>query len=263
MPGAGCGGASDAATPAGPSAAADQSSASSRRTPGAVAQAAQTDRITDQYTLEKNVSGVWGEDEGQYISVHVSVHVPQLECDSPDAAYINDELNDIYAAHFREYEAYEEAGQPGSEYPQIGVNWDAYWYGDCVSLVVSSYYGGTDPIYSQGWCFDFAAGHKLSVTELLMRMGLDPDEVQAQMQRQAMQTFDREMAQGAYYESWRLDGELSQGRINPIFPLALLLENRYNILWTKGSKGRTLVEKRVRCAAATPPAEMPDAVPDA
>ena len=54
-----------------------------------------------------------------------------------------------------------------------------------------------------------------------------------------------------------------KGRINPIFPLALLLENRYNILWTKGSKGRTLVEKRVRCAAATPPAEMPDAVPDA
>ena len=96
MPGAGCGGASDAAAPAGPSAAADQSSDSSRSTPGAAVQTAQTDRITDQYTLEKNVSGVWGEDEGQYISVHVSVHVPQLECDSPDAAYINDELNDIY-----------------------------------------------------------------------------------------------------------------------------------------------------------------------
>ena len=263
MPGAGCGGSSDAAAPAGPSAAADQSSASSRSTPGAAALAAQTDRITDQYTLEKNVSGVWGEDEGQYISVHVSVPVPQLECDSPDAAYINNELNDIYAAYFREYEAYEEAGQPGSEYPQIGVNWDAYWYGDCVSLVMRSRYDGTAPWFYSGWCFDFAAGHKLSVTELLMRMGLDPDEVQAQMQRQAMQTFDREMAQGAYYESWRLDGELSQGRINPIFPLALLLENRYNILWTKGSKGRTLVEKRVRCAAATPPAEMPDAVPDA
>ena len=216
MPGAGCGGASDAAAPAGPSTAADQSSASSRSTPGAVAQAAQTDRITDQFALEKNVSGVWGKDAGQYISVHVSVHMPQLECDSPDAAYINDELNDIYAAHFREYEAYEEAGQPGGEYPQIGVNWDAYWYGDCVSLVVSSYYGGTDPIYSQGWCFDFAAGHKLSVTELLMRMGLDPDEVQAQMQRQAMQTFDREMAQGAYYESWRLDGELSQMRMDTL-----------------------------------------------
>lgn len=212
MPGAGFGGASDAAAPAGPSAAADQSSDSSRSTPGAAALAAQTDRITDQYTLEKNVSGVWGEDEGQYISVHV----PQLECDSPDTAYINDELNDIYAAHFREYEAYEEAGQPGGEYPQIGVNWDAYWYGDCVSLVMRSRYDGTAPWFYSGWCFDFAAGHKLSVTDLLMRMGLDPDEVQAQMQRQAMQTFDREMAQGAYYESWRLDGELSQMRMDTL-----------------------------------------------
>ena len=212
----GAAGASDAAAPAGPSAAADQSSASSRSTPGAAALAAQTDRITDQYTLEKNVSGVWGEDEGQYISVHVSVPVPQLECDSPDAAYINNELNDIYAAYFREYEAYEEAGQPGSEYPQIGVNWDAYWYGDCVSLVMRSRYDGTAPWFYSGWCFDFATGHKLSVTELLMRMGLDPDEVQAQMQRQAMQTFDREMAQGAYYESWRLDGELSQMRMDTL-----------------------------------------------
>ena len=124
----GCGGAAAPAAPAG-SGAASQSAAA------AAVQTAQKERITDQYTLEKNISGVWEADTGQYISVHVSVHVPQLECDSPDAASINDELNDIYAAHFREYEAYEEAGQPGNEYPQIGVNWDAYWYGDCVSPV--------------------------------------------------------------------------------------------------------------------------------
>ena len=41
---------------------------------------------------------------GQRCRMHVSVHVPQLECDSPDAASINDELNAIYAADFREYE---------------------------------------------------------------------------------------------------------------------------------------------------------------
>ena len=130
---AGCGG-----TQSSPSTAADQSSDSSRSTPGAVAQAAQTDRITDQYTLEKNVSGVWGEEAVQCISVHV----PKLECDSPDAAYINDELNTIYAADFREFENSEEAGQPGSEAPLIGVGWDDWWYGDCVSLVVRSRYGG-------------------------------------------------------------------------------------------------------------------------
>ena len=203
----GCGG-----TQSSPSTAADQSSDSSRSTPGAVAQAAQTDRITDQYTLEKNVSGVWGEDAVQCISVHV----PQLECDSPDAAYINDELNAIYAADFREYEAYEEAGQPDGEAPLIGVGWDAYWYGDCVSLVVRSRYGGTAPWRYSGWCFDFSTGRQLTTAEMLQRMGLDPDEVQQQVQRQVMQAFDREMALGGYYEGLRSGGELSQMRMDTL-----------------------------------------------
>ena len=222
----GCGG-----TQSSPSAAADQSSDSSRSTPGAVAQAAQTDRITDQYTLEKNVSGVWGEDTVQYISVHV----PKLECDSPDAASINEELNAIYAADFREFEAYEEAGQPDGDAPLIGVGWDDWWYGDCVSLVVRSRYGGTAPWFYNGWCFDFATGRQLTVAEMLQRMGLDPDTVQQQMQRQAMQTFDREMAQGAYYESWRLDGELSQMRMdtleyNELENLCLLLPEQNQLV---------------------------------
>ena len=208
----GCGG-----TQSSPSAAADQSSGSSRSTPSAVAQAAQTDRITDQYTLEKNVSGVWGEEAVQCISVHV----PKLECDSPDAVSLNKDLNAIYAADFREFEAYEEAGQPGGEYPQIGVGWDAYWYGDCVSLVVRSRYGSTAPWRYIGWCFDFATGRQLTVAELLQRMGLDPDEVQTQVQRKAMQAFDREMAQGAYYEGLRLGGELSQMRMDTLEDTAL------------------------------------------
>ena len=209
---AGCGGASDAAAPAGPSAAADQSSDNSRSTPGAAARTDQTDRITDQYTLEKNVSGVWGEDAVQYISVHV----PKLECDSPDAASINEELNAIYAADFREFENSEEAGQPGGEAPLIGVGWDDWWYGDCVSLVVRSRYGGTAPWRYSGWCFDFATGQQITVAEMLQRMGLDPDTVQEQVQRQAMQAFDREMAQGAYYEGLRLGGELSQMRMDTL-----------------------------------------------
>ena len=151
----------------------------------------------------------------------ISVHVPKLECDSPDAAYINDELNAIYAADFREFEAYEEAELPDGEVPQIGVGWDAYWYGDCVSLVVHSRYGGTAPWRYIGWCFDFASGRQLTVAELLQRMGLDPDTVQQQVQRQAMQAFDREMAQGAYYEGLRLGGELSQMRMDTLEDTAL------------------------------------------
>ena len=213
----GCGGAAAPAAPA-------NSGAAAKSTASTAVQTAQKERITDQYTLEKNVSGVWGEEAVQYISVHV----PKLECDSPDAVSLNKDLAAIYAADFREYEAYEEAGQPGGEYPQIGVGWDAYWYGDCVSLVVRSRYGGTAPWRYSGWCFDFATGQQITVAEMLQRMGLDPDTVQEQVQRQAMQAFDREMAQGAYYEGLRLGGELSQMRMdtleyNELESLCLLL----------------------------------------
>ena len=248
----GCGG-----TQSSPSAAADQSSDSSRSTPGAVAQAAQTDRITDQYTLEKNVSGVWGEDAVQYISVHV----PQLECDSPDAAYINGELNAIYAADFREFENSEEAGQPGGEYPQIGVGWDDWWYGDCVSLVVRSRYGGTAPWRYSGWCFDFATGRQLTVAEMLQRMGLDPDEVQQQVQRQAMQAFDREMALGGYYEGLRSGGELSQMRMdtleyNELENLCLLLPQQDQLV-LRGKYSCEEGWQQLDMELSLPPADTP------
>ena len=249
---AGCGG-----TQSSPSTAADQSSDSSRSTPGAVAQAAQTDRITDQYTLEKNVSGVWGEEAVQCISVHV----PQLECDSPDAAYINDELNTIYAADFREFENSEEAGQPGSEAPLIGVGWDDWWYGDCVSLVVRSRYGGTAPWRYSGWCFDFATGQQITVAEMLQRMGLDPDTVQQQVQRQAMQAFDREMAQGAYYEGLRLGGELSQMRMdtleyNELENLCLLLPEQDQLV-LRGKYSCEEGWQQLDMELSLPPADTP------
>ncbi len=249
---AGCGG-----TQSSPSAAADQSSDSSRSTPGAVAQAVQKERITDQYTLEKNVSGVWGEDAVQYISVHV----PKLECDSPDAASINDELNAIYGADFREYENYEEAGQPGSEAPLIGVGWDDWWYGDCVSLVVRSRYGGTAPWRYSGWCFDFATGQQLTVAEMLQRMGLDPDTVQQQVQRLAMQAFDREMAQGAYYEGLRLGGELSQMRMdtleyNELENLCLLLPEQDQLV-IRGKYSCEEGWQQLDMELSLPPADTP------
>ena len=215
----GCGG-----TQSSPSAAADQSSDSSRSTHSAVAQAAQTDRITDQWSLEKTV-------RGEMIGVmKLSIHVPQLVCDSPDAAALNEELAAMYAAEYMDYESYPDAEVPqGEESPQTEIiNWDAYWYGDCVSLVMRSHDYEDAPWYYSGWCFDFATGKRLTTAELLQRMGLDPDEVQTQVYRQAMQAFDREMAQGAYYEGLRLGGNLSEMRMgtleyNALENLCLLL----------------------------------------
>ena len=215
---AGCGG-----TQSSPGAAADQSSDSSRSTPGAVVQAAQKERITDQWSLEKTV-------RGEMIGVQkLSIHVPQLVCDSPDAAALNEELAAMYAAEYMDYESYPDAEVPqGEECSQTEINWDAYWYGDCVSLVMRSHDYDDAPWYYSGWCFDFATGKQITTAEMLQHMGLDPDEVQTQVQRLAMQAFDREMAQGAYYEGLRLGGNLSEMRMgtleyNALENLCLLL----------------------------------------
>ena len=201
---AGCGSASDGAVPAGSGAAA-QSAADT------AVQTAQNDRITEQFTLEKTVRDEYG------ITQKLNIHVPQLECDSPDAAYLNDELAAMYAAEYRDYESYPQAEVSQDEWcPQIYIDWDAYWYGDCVSLVVFRYDGGLDPGYSRGWCFDFATEKQVSVTEMLQRMGLDPDAVQQQMLCGAMQTFDRRMAQGYYYEGLLSGGNLASMRMNTL-----------------------------------------------
>ena len=214
----GCGG-----TQSSHSAAADQSSDSSRSTASTAVQTTQKERITDQWSLEKTV-------RGEMIGVmKLSIHVPQLVCDSPDAAALNEELAAMYAAEYMDYESDPDAEVPQSEdCAQVEIGWDAYWYGDCVSLVMRSHDYEDAPWYYSGWCFDFVTGKRLTTAELLQRMGLDPDEVQTQVYRQAMQAFDREMAQGAYYEGLRLGGNLSEMRMgtleyNALENLCLLL----------------------------------------
>ena len=56
------------------------------------AQPAQKERITDQWSLEKTVRDEYG------ITQKLNIHVPQLVCDSPDAAALNEELAAMYVA---------------------------------------------------------------------------------------------------------------------------------------------------------------------
>ena len=200
----GCGSAAAPAAPAG-------SGTAAQSTADTAVQTAQKDRITEQFALEKTIRDDYN------ITQKLTIHVPQLVCDGPDAAYLNDELAAMYAADFRQYEDSPEIEPQQDEWcPETYINWDAYWYGDCVSLVVFRYDGGTDPGYSRGWCFDFATGKQVSVAEMLQRMGLDPDAVQQQMLRGAMQTFDRHMAQGGYYEGLLSGGNLASMRMNTL-----------------------------------------------
>ena len=245
----GCGGAAAPAAPAG-SGAASQSAAAP------AVQTAQKERIIDQWSLEKTV-------RGEMIGVmKLSIHVPQFVCDSPDAAALNEELAAMYAAEYKDYESYPDAEVPqGEDCAQVEIGWDAYWYGDCVSLVMRSHDYEDAPWYYSGWCFDFATGRQITTAEMLQHMGLDPDEVQTQVQRQAMQAFDREMAQGAYYEGLRLGGELSQMRMdtleyNELENLCLLLPEQDQLV-LRGKYSCEEGWQQLDMELSLPPADTP------
>ena len=140
--------------------------------------------ITEQYTLEKVVQA---ENGGK---VRLNIHLPRLESDSADAARINAEIARYYEYDVQEYADCPEAADPDVWDICIEMNWNASWYGDCVSLVVSSCYGGTDAPFHWGWCFDFDSGKQLTVTQMLQRMGADPLALENALRRQVMHTFD-------------------------------------------------------------------------
>ena len=92
-------------------------------------------------------------------------------------------------------------------------------------------------------------------------MGLDPDEVQQQVQRQAMQAFDREMAQGAYYEGLRSGGELSQMRMdtleyNELENLCLLLPEQDQLV-LRGKYSCEEGWQQLDMELSLPPADTP------
>lgn len=135
------------------------------------AENAETPRITEQISLEKQCSAGY---------TTISVHLPKLESDSADAARINQEIWEMGSEYIhRDPDAILEKGF---------YTWDATWYGDCVSIVVSK----DDPAWGEQyhWCFDFESGTQLTNTQLLQRMGADPLALENALRRQVMQTFD-------------------------------------------------------------------------
>ena len=135
------------------------------------AENAETPRITEQISLEKQCSAGY---------TTISVHLPKLESDSADAARINQELWEMGAPYLEQ--------DPNAILAAGFYTWDATWYGDCVSIVVTE----EDPTWGEQyhWCFDFESGTQLTNTQLLERMGADPLALENALRRQVMQTFD-------------------------------------------------------------------------
>ena len=160
--------------------------------------------ITEQYTLEKVVQAENG------AIVRLNIHLPKLESDSADAARINAELARYYENDVLDYLDCPAAADPAAWDLSIEMNWEASWYDDCVSLVVSSCYGGTDVPFHDGWCFDFESGKLLTVTQMLERMGADPAALEEALYRDVKRR-DEQNRQAACERGLLPPGEVKAG----------------------------------------------------
>ena len=160
--------------------------------------------ITEQYTLEKVVQAKNG------AIVRLNIHLPRLESDSADAARINAELARYYENDVLDYVDRPAAADPTAWDFSIEMNWEASWYDDCVSLVVSSCYGGTDAPFHDGWCFDFESGKQLTVTQMLERMGADPAALEEALYRDVKRR-DEQDRQAACERGMLPPGEVKAG----------------------------------------------------
>ena len=134
--------------------------------------------ITDAYAAAGEAATEWG---GSY---SYEVRIPELLCDSRDAAALNAEIMDIYG---------EEAKRaPEADTVKSSIDWESHWDGSLLSLELTA--GQPDgEVYHDLYYFDFETQTRLTAEDVLTRMGLSWDALEPALVRAAAREHDRMM----------------------------------------------------------------------
>ena len=134
--------------------------------------------ITDAYAAAGEAATEWG---GSY---SYEVRIPELLCDSRDAAALNAEIMDIYG---------EEAKRaPEADTVKSSIDWESHWDGSLLSLELTA--GQPDgEVYHDLYYFDFETQTRLTAEDVLTRMGLSWDALEPALVRAAAHEHDRMM----------------------------------------------------------------------
>lgn len=112
------------------------------------------------------------------------MRIPELLCDSRDAAALNAEIMDIYG---------EEAKRaPEADTVKSSIGWESHWDGSLLSLELTA--GQPDgEVYHDLYYFDFETQTRLTAEDVLTRMGLSWDALEPALVRAAAHEHDRMM----------------------------------------------------------------------
>ena len=113
--------------------------------------------ITDAYAAAGEATTEWG---GSY---SYEVRIPELLCDSSDAAALNAEIMDIYGEDAKR--------APEADTVKSSIGWESHWDGSLLSLELTA--GQPDgEVYHDLYYFDFETQTRLTADDVLTRMGL-------------------------------------------------------------------------------------------
>ena len=163
------------------------------------------DPVFTQWEVHKTVV----QQDGTRISMNMEV--PQLNSSSPDAVAFNEEMTRLYVEPYKPYEALPEAEKPRPWDRLCSVSWWRYDLAGALGVELSAHFYtdpealddyddpdldyqpvndyGTDE--SRTYYYELDTGRRLTTTQMLERIGLDPADVEQQCYRQAVEFFER------------------------------------------------------------------------
>ena len=141
--------------------------------------------LTDAVSLEDSFQDEYG------VEYTVSVHIPKLQSDAPEAQLLNREIMDTWGdLATKTQEEYADNFRRG-----ISLTWESHWNDSLLSLVMVEDRPDASVSYSV-FHYDFDAEERLSSSQVLERMNIKEEELRTAFCRAAAQDFDYIFAGG-------------------------------------------------------------------
>ena len=141
--------------------------------------------ITDAVSLEDRFQDEYG------VEYMVSIHIPKLQSDAPEAQALNREIMDTWGElAAKTQEEYADSFRRG-----ISLLWESHWNDSLLSLVMVEDRPDASVSYSV-FHYDFDTEERVSSSRILDRMNIKEEELRTAFCRTAAQNFDHIVAGG-------------------------------------------------------------------
>ena len=137
--------------------------------------------VTDAVSMEERFQDKYGTE------YNVSIHVPKILSDAPEARRLNQRILETWG----ELASTAQANNKEGMYESLSLAWKCHWNGSLLSLVVEEMRPGRyGTISCSVFHYDFAAEKQVEPAQALRRLNISEENIRAALSRAAAQDFD-------------------------------------------------------------------------